>query len=155
MSFVSKRFRIRLNLNPKLKYYIINNVKQKGVKMTKKVTKKQAPKTPKYENTLANALAGYWTNYVNWGRATRSEYWWCFLFYNVIANVILGPLVGIWWLATLIPDFTLAARRLHDTGRSNWNILWSLLPIIGWIILIVYLCQAGEKKSNKWGTPSI
>ena len=110
----------------------------------------------KYENTLANALSGYWTNYTNWGRATRAEYWWCFLFYDIIATAIISPLFGVfWWLATIIPGFTLTARRLHDTGRSNWNILWSLLPIVGWIILLVYLCQEGEKKSNTWGTPRI
>lgn len=121
--------------------------------MAKKQTKQTAPK---FKNTLGDALTGFWTNYVGWGRATRSEYWWVVLFYNIIGSAILTPIVGMLWsLATLVPGFTLGARRLHDTGRSNWNILWCLLPIVGWIILIVYLCQPGEKKANKWGAPRI
>lgn len=110
----------------------------------------------KFKNTLGEALTGYWTNYVGWGRATRSEYWWCVLFYNLIAGSLMPlALAPLWLLATVVPGFTLGARRLHDTGRSNWNICWIFLPIVGWIILIVYLCQPGEKKSNKWGSARI
>jgi uncharacterized membrane protein YhaH (DUF805 family) len=124
--------------------------------MAKKVVKKQTPKAPKFENSLKDALVNYWVDFFGWGRATRAEYWWVVLFYNIIGSAVLTPIVGILWsLATLIPGFTLGARRLHDTGRSNWNILWCFLPIIGWIILLVYLCQPGEKKSNKWGAPRI
>ena len=114
----------------------------------------------KFTNSLEDALKNFWVDYVGWGRATRAEYWWVFLFYSVLAGNIIfaidaGFLYNVWGLATLIPSFCLAARRLHDTGRSNWNILWALLPIVGWIILIVYLCQPGQTKSNKWGAPRI
>ncbi len=111
----------------------------------------------KFTNSLEDALKTYWTDYVGWGRATRSEYWWAVLFYSVIAGTILSGtgLDIIWFLATLVPGFCVGARRLHDTGRSNWNVLWALLPIVGAIILIVYLCQPSQPKSNKWGAPRI
>lgn len=111
----------------------------------------------KFTNSLGDALTTYWTSYVGWGRATRSEYWWAFLFYCVIANFLLSGtnLSIIWSLATLVPGFCVTARRLHDTGRSNWNLCWAFLPIIGWIILIVFACQPSQPKSNKWGAARI
>ena len=112
---------------------------------------------PKFTNSLSDALTVFWTDYAGWGRATRSEYWWPYLFYSVIVGSIL-TLVGldvIWFLVTMVPWFCLTARRLHDTGRSNWNACWILLPLVGVIILIVYFCQPGQKKANKWGKPRI
>lgn len=119
----------------------------------------------KFTNSLGDALTNFWTDYVGWGRATRSEFWWVYLFYDILAVYIITfisillygtDLLGnIFLLATAIPGFCLTARRLHDTGRSAWNMLWALLPIIGWIILIVYECQPGQKSANKWGKPRI
>lgn len=108
-----------------------------------------------FTNSLGDALTIFWTDYVGWGRATRSEYWWAFLFYCVVAGSVLGFLGLLWWLATLVPWFCLTARRLHDTNRSNWNACWLFLPLIGVIILIVFLCQPSDPKSNKWGAPRI
>ncbi|MBR6685309.1 MAG: DUF805 domain-containing protein [Alphaproteobacteria bacterium] len=107
----------------------------------------------KFNNTLSDALTEYWVNYVGWGRATRAEYWWVFLFYNILAmSVMIGlGLDFLWQLACIVPSFCLTARRLHDTGRSNWNICWGLLPIVGWIILLVFLCQKGSTTANKFG----
>ena len=109
----------------------------------------------KFNNTLEDALVGYWKNYVGWGRAPRSEYWWCVLFYGFLASNILGlvsyGLSLIWFYATIVPGFCLVARRLHDTGRSNWNVCWMLLPIVGWIIMIIYLTQKGSTKTNAFG----
>ena len=107
----------------------------------------------KFQNTLADALSEFWINYIGWGRATRSEYWFAYLFYGILAAwvaMFLG-LGDLWALATIVPFFCVGARRLHDTGRSNWNICWSFLPIVGWIILLVYLCQKGSTTANKYG----
>ena len=62
------------------------------------------------------------------GRASRSEFWWFFLF-TVIARVVTGwiPFVGfVIALALLLPSLSVTARRLHDTNRTGW---WMLLPI--------------------------
>lgn len=109
----------------------------------------------KFENSISDALIGFWENYFGWGRATRAEYWWCALIYGVCVSNVLSlyfpALYIIWFFATLIPNICLGARRLHDTGHSYWNILWAFLPIIGWIILLVFLCQPGDLKANKYG----
>ncbi len=110
----------------------------------------------KFDNSLGACLKSYWTNCVGWGRATRSEYWWSELFYSILVSVLLGNLGlgGLWALITLVPGFTVAVRRWHDINKSAWNMLWLLLPIIGWIVSIVYMCQPSTPK-NQFGEPRI
>ena len=85
------------------------------------------------------------------GTARRSEYWWFALFY-FIANVVLGEisttLAAVFALATLIPSIAVATRRLHDTDRSGWWQLISLIPLVGIIILIVFLAQ--DSRPNRY-----
>ena len=80
------------------------------------------------------------------GRASRPEYWWFALFIILasIATSMVSPLLsGVFSLATLLPSIAAATRRLHDTNRSGWwQLIW-LVPIIGWIVLIVFLAQEG------------
>lgn len=86
------------------------------------------------------------------GTASRSEYWWFFLF-NVIVNLVLGeisrPLSFAYTLIALVPGIAVATRRLHDTDRSGWWQLISLVPFVGVIVLIVFLAQEG--KANRYG----
>ena len=92
------------------------------------------------------------------GRARRKEYWMFFLFY-MIFYIILAVIDGvlgtmflsiIYSLALLIPSISIAARRLHDTGRTGWWQLIVLIPLIGVIVLIVFLAQ-GSGDENKYG----
>lgn len=78
------------------------------------------------------------------GRATRSEYWWFFLFYflaTAAGSLIHDAVGGLISLACLVPSLAAAARRLHDTNRSGWWQLIVFIPFIGVIILIVFLAQ--------------
>ena len=43
------------------------------------------------------------------------------------------------------------ARRLHDTDRSGWWQLLFLVPVLGWIVLIVFWCQRGTEGPNRFG----
>tara|TARA_B110000483_G_C17700064_1_gene352944 strand:+ start:124 stop:390 length:267 start_codon:yes stop_codon:yes gene_type:complete len=56
----------------------------------------------------------------------------------------------VWSLAILVPSFALAARRLHDVGRSGW---WQLivLTIVGIIPLFIWFVSAGDSDTNKYG----
>ena len=78
------------------------------------------------------------------GRASRSEFWWFMLFLFLVsagASMISQIVSGLFSLATLVPSLAAGARRLHDTNRSGWlQLLW-IVPVIGWIIVIVFLVQ--------------
>jgi uncharacterized membrane protein YhaH (DUF805 family) len=100
------------------------------------------------------------------GRARRAEYWW-FVLFNFLATLALiivdsliglsaqaggiGILSGIYTLAVLIPGVAVAIRRLHDSGRSGWWFLISLVPFVGGIILLVFLVLDSQPDSNQWG----
>lgn len=101
------------------------------------------------------------------GRASISQFWWYALFLYVIGGVLgwFGGMIegrGIEqvWLGIIFQIFSLictvslicaSIRRLHDTGKSGWNVLWYILPIIGWIIEIVLLCRASQPGDNQYG----
>jgi len=79
------------------------------------------------------------------GRAHRKEYWMFILIYLII-NVILAVLgleviSALFDLALLVPSISLATRRLHDTSRSGWWQLIVFIPMIGFIVLIIFLVQ--------------
>jgi len=92
------------------------------------------------------------------GRARRKEYWMFYLIYMILLIVIsiLDAAIGvglfslIFTLGMLIPSISIAARRLHDTGRSGWWQLIAFIPLIGFIILIVFLVQDGAD-ANEYG----
>jgi len=97
------------------------------------------------------------------GRARRPEFWWFVLFCfiaNFVASVIdvmlfgmndFSPLSTLFSLAVLIPSLSVGARRLHDTGRSGWWQLIALIPLIGWIVLIIWYASKGEENENRFG----
>jgi uncharacterized membrane protein YhaH (DUF805 family) len=87
------------------------------------------------------------------GRASRSEYWWWTLF--VVLATVGGAMVsdvlsGLVSLATLLPYLAVAARRLHDMGKSGWWQLVGFIPLLGWIVMIYWLVQPSED-ANRFG----
>ncbi len=91
------------------------------------------------------------------GRARRKEFW-MFVLFNIIIGVVLGMLDGknnlignIYSLAVLIPSLAVGARRLHDINKSGWWQLLGLIPVIGWIWLIVLMCFDGDAADNRFG----
>ena len=94
------------------------------------------------------------------GRARRQEYWMFFLF-NIIFGIaasILDFIFGtisvfntIYSLAVLIPGIAVSVRRLHDTGKSGWMLLLALIPIIGWIWLLVLMVSDSTPGENEYG----
>lgn len=86
------------------------------------------------------------------GRASRSEYWWFFLFDTLgfVGLSMINDVLGlVFYLATLLPSLAAGARRLHDTDRSGWWLLIGLVPIIGVIVLVVFLVQ-DSKGEQTW-----
>lgn len=62
-----------------------------------------------------------------------------------------GALGGLYSLAVLIPYLAVSVRRLHDTDRSGWWILVNIIPLIGWIIYLVFLCSDSKPGENRFG----
>ena len=57
----------------------------------------------------------------------------------------------IFYLYGIIPSLAAIARRLHDTGRSGTYYFLSFIPLVGPIILLIYLCEDSQPGTNKWG----
>jgi uncharacterized membrane protein YhaH (DUF805 family) len=97
------------------------------------------------------------------GRARRQEYWMFILIYMIIYIVlaVLDETVGtmvlglVFILVTLIPSISIATRRLHDTGRSGWWQLIALIPLIGAIVLIVFLAQDSHDENAYGPNPKL
>lgn len=107
------------------------------------------------------------TNYVNFkGRARRKAYW-MFVLCNMIIAALLSLLDGVFDITVgmsnvgvisfvysvliFLPSLAVAVRRLHDTGRSGWWVLINFVPVIGFIVLIVFFCQDSYYGENQYG----
>jgi uncharacterized membrane protein YhaH (DUF805 family) len=99
------------------------------------------------------------------GRASRSEYWWWWgaLLVTFIVTGALTAVIGsagyvvatIVALAVFIPNLAVTVRRLHDTGRSGWWLLIVFVPVIGAIILFVFMLLDSQREANAWGAPPV
>jgi uncharacterized membrane protein YhaH (DUF805 family) len=107
--------------------------------------------------TFSESIQTCFTKYADFnGIATRSEFWWFTLFLwvaSMMINFFGGSVLSfVFSIGTLVPSIAVGARRLHDTDRSGWlQLLW-FIPVIGWILLIVWLAQEG--KTNRYGAPA-
>jgi uncharacterized membrane protein YhaH (DUF805 family) len=105
--------------------------------------------------TFSESIQTCFSKYADFnGTASRSEFWWFTLFCwltSVLISFFVGHFAsGIFSLATLVPGLAVGARRLHDTDRSGWLQLIWLVPVLGWILMIVWLAQEG--KANRYTT---
>ena len=90
------------------------------------------------------------------GRASKSEYWWFQLYGIIIYGLLfvfqgdLALVLSILTIVTIIPIWAASVRRLHDTDKSGWFVLISIIPFIG-LIIIFLLIADGSKGKNKFG----
>ena len=127
--------------------------------------------------TFGESIRTCFSKFVTWqGRAARSEYWYFVLFCFLcqiaggIVDGVLGtgfkymnPMTGVeqsmfygWFymltgLVLFLPNLAALVRRLHDTDRSGWWYWIALIPLIGIILLIVWLAARGTNGSNRFG----
>lgn len=109
--------------------------------------------------SFADSIRTCFSKYATFsGRARRSEYWWFYLFY-ILCTIVLEFIViaarnglpFILLLGVILPSLAAMVRRLHDTGRSGWWFWIGVIPIVGAIILIVFLCQNSQPGTNQYG----
>lgn len=94
------------------------------------------------------------------GRAQRQEYWF-FVLFNLIITVVLGFVEGlagspgvlslIYGLAVLVPSLAVTVRRLHDSDRTGWWIFIGLIPLIGAIVLLIFMLLDSTPGKNQYG----
>jgi uncharacterized membrane protein YhaH (DUF805 family) len=118
------------------------------------------------------AIASFFSKYATFsGRARRSEFWYAVLFTTLVSAVIGLVFPGtvmvvndisipqsslpsnLWQLAIFVPSLALTWRRLHDVGRSGAYYLFILIPIVGWIMLLVQFLKDSEPGPNAFGEP--
>ncbi|PKO93880.1 MAG: DUF805 domain-containing protein [Betaproteobacteria bacterium HGW-Betaproteobacteria-1] len=106
--------------------------------------------------SFADAIKICFQKYMDFnGRAKRPEFWWFALFCVLVSvglSIVSSALSSLFSLATLLPSLAVGARRLHDTNRSGWLQLIWIIPVIGWIIMIVLLAQQGSSEDNQYGS---
>lgn len=126
-----------------------------------------------------NEILTVYRRYVQFeGRSGRREYWIYLLFYliscavlSIVDNMMFGasraitsgpgwsmdggfqPLTSIFAVISLVPGIAVTVRRLHDTGKSGWWALVGLIPLIGWIWVLVLCAARGEPGPNSHGEP--
>jgi len=91
------------------------------------------------------------------GRASRSEFWWFYLFCNVTISILFIPnelVMALGWIMLillLIPTFAAAVRRLHDVNTSGFFIFIAIIPVLGAIIVLVKIIAKGTLGINRFG----
>lgn len=115
---------------------------------------------PAPERSFQEAVQVCLSKYADFsGRASRSEYWfWVLgvLLASIVAGAIDavatgGLLQAAVGLGTLVPGLAAAVRRLHDTGRGGAWLLIFLIPLVGAIVLIVFLASGPDESVNEYG----
>lgn len=114
---------------------------------------------------IQEAVKSGFDHFFNWkGRASRPAFWWLYLanFIVVFIAAFIDGLIGIntvgggflYWIAIIaffFPVLSATIRRLHDTGRSGWWWWIQIIPIVGFIVMLVFLCTKSDEGSNEYG----
>lgn len=125
---------------------------------------------------LTQSISTCFSKYVTFsGRASRSELWWFILFVMIGSTVAgsvdsmifhpfgitfgetslyyrSGVFGSIFALATFLPSLAVDVRRLHDLDKSGWWLLIGLIPLIGFIVLLIWFISKGTAGDNKYGS---
>lgn len=118
------------------------------------------------------AIASFFSKYATFsGRARRSEFWYAVLFTTLVSAVLGLVFPGqvmffndvaiqqsslpsnLWQLAIFVPSLALSWRRLHDVGRAGTYYLFILIPIVGWIMLLIQFLKDSQPGANAFGEP--
>ena len=108
------------------------------------------------------------------GRSRRKEYWLFVLLtlivtigVTLIGGILFGSgdnqeaggllalplmgLLGLIWLALIVPSIAVQVRRFHDQDKSGWLVLLNLIPYLGALVVLVFMCLEGTRGPNRFG----
>lgn len=139
---------------------------------------------PLYGASFAEAFSRFWKKYATFsGRASRSEYWFWALANFIVTGVLVAltlavglptstvdpttgaaqpgaiavagiVLIGLWWLATVIPGLALTVRRLHDINFSGWMWFLNLIPSVGSLIILIFTVLPSDPRGARFDQPT-
>lgn len=118
--------------------------------------------------TFSEAIRRCFSQYATFRGRARCKEFWSFWLLNLLIGAAygciafhmrgMGPITRIptvffllYMLASLVPMISASVRRLHDTGRSGASLLFLLIPVIGALLVLGWLCTAGEPGENQYG----
>ena len=94
-------------------------------------------------------------------RASRSEYWWFYLFFWVVIflaafsesfkDSYLSILFGLVILIAWIPLISVSVRRLHDVNKSGWYFFIGIIPYLGPLFFLFFTLEKGTLGNNNYG----
>jgi uncharacterized membrane protein YhaH (DUF805 family) len=118
------------------------------------------------------AISSFFSKYATFsGRARRSEFWFAVLFTTLVSvaisivwpgsEIVINDVTiqqssvpsNLWQLAIFVPSLALSWRRLHDVGRAGTYYLFILIPIVGWILLLIQFLKDSQPGPNAFGEP--
>jgi len=117
------------------------------------------------QTSFVDAIKKGFKGYVVWNaRSTRSEYWWWTLFVFIVSilaaaiegftispdNFGLGPISTVVNLVLFLPGLSVFIRRLHDTDRTGWWFWIALVPLVGLIVLLVFMLLPSKMAPTRW-----
>jgi uncharacterized membrane protein YhaH (DUF805 family) len=128
---------------------------------------------PHYRASAPDAVIRFFKKYATFtGRASRCEYWWWVLVNAIVVTllyliaayagiaespaimVIALVLLGAWMLGTFVPGLALLVRRLHDANFSGWMALLGLIPLVGGIVLLVFVVMDAKPEGQQFDQPT-
>lgn len=112
--------------------------------------------------SMFDAYTGVLHQYCDFAGRTRRRVYWEFVLVNALIATAIGAIEGlllngsyllglVYTLAVLLPSLGAAVRRLHDTGRSAWWLFLMVIPLVGAVVLLVFLCLDSQPERNEWG----
>lgn len=133
---------------------------------------------PLYGATFGQAITRFFKRYASFsGRSSRSEFWWvqlAFVIVNTLLGLIAAPfakqvptgseilpymtqypgwytfIAGVIGVATIVPSLALTWRRLHDSNLAGPYFFLALIPVVGWIVLIVFYVRASRPEGRRF-----
>lgn len=122
------------------------------------------------------AIVACYSKYATFeGRACRAEYWYwglfgglAYLLYMFLMMIAAGNIISyrydndfviivsviyiLFNLSMIIPSLAVCVRRLHDIGKSGLWYFIGLIPLVGAILLLVWMCKDSDIQTNEYGT---